>query len=136
MATSTDAVSSATSSTASTSLGMQDLMKILLTQLQYQDPTQPMDNAQFVAQIAQFATLDETRQMNDSMTQLVAAQSLSQSVGLLGRTVGYTSSSSSSSATGQVTSIALSDGVPTLSVTASDGSVTNGVTVSQLTTIK
>jgi len=114
---------------------MQDLMKILLTQLQYQDPTQPMDNAQFVAQIAQFATLDETRQMSESMTQLAATESLTQSVGLLGRTVNYTTSSNGTGA-GQVTLITLSNGTPTMSITASDGTVTNGVSISQLTTVK
>jgi flagellar basal-body rod modification protein FlgD len=114
---------------------MQDLMKILLTQLQYQDPTQPMDNAQFVAQIAQFATLDETRQMSESMTQLAATESLTQSVGLLGRTVKYTTSSNGTGE-GQVTLITLSNGTPTMSITASDGTVTNGVSISQLTTVK
>ncbi|MEM5421248.1 flagellar hook capping FlgD N-terminal domain-containing protein [Paraburkholderia ferrariae] len=122
-------------SPASTTLGMQDLLKILLTQLQYQDPTQPMDNAQFVAQIAQFATLDQTKQMADSITQLVASESLTQSVGLLGRTVGYTVSSTSSGS-GQVTSISLSNGTPTMTITASDGTVTNGISVSQLTSVK
>lgn len=135
MTTSTDAVSGVSASPSTTSLGMQDLMKILLTQLQYQDPTQPMDNAQFVAQIAQFATLDETRQMNQSMTQLAATESLTQSVGLLGRTVNYTTASNGTGA-GQVTLITLSNGTPTMSITASDGTVTSGVAISQLTTVK
>lgn len=135
MTTSTDAVSGVSAAPSSTSLGMQDLMKILLTQLQYQDPTQPMDNAQFVAQIAQFATLDETRQMNQSMTQLAATESLTQSVGLLGRTVNYTTASSGAGS-GQVTLITLSSGTPTMSITASDGTVTSGVAISQLTTVK
>lgn len=135
MTTSTDAVSGVSAAPSSTSLGMQDLMKILLTQLQYQDPTQPMDNAQFVAQIAQFATLDETRQMNQSMTQLASTESLTQSVGLLGRTVNYTTASSGAGS-GQVTLITLSSGTPTMSITASDGTVTSGVAISQLTTVK
>lgn len=135
MTTSTDAVSGVSAASSTTSLGMQDLMKILLTQLQYQDPTQPMDNAQFVAQIAQFATLDETRQMNQSMTQLAATESLTQSVGLLGRTVNYTTASSGAGS-GQVTLITLSSGTPTMSITASDGTVTSGVAISQLTTVK
>lgn len=135
MATSTSAVSGVGNTQATTSLGMQDLMKILLTQLQYQDPTQPMDNAQFVAQIAQFAALDQTRQMNENTAQLVTMQSLTQSVGLLGRIIGYTTSSNGS-ATGQVTSITLSEGTPTLTVTATDGTSTNGVAVSQITTVK
>jgi len=49
------------------SLGLQDFMKILLTQLTYQDPLKPMDNQQFMSQIAQFTTLEQSQQLNEKI---------------------------------------------------------------------
>src|SRR5205823_2163752 len=51
------ALGSATPAAASNRLTLEDFMKVLLTQLTYQDPLKPMDNQQFMAQIAQFTTL-------------------------------------------------------------------------------
>ena len=42
---------------ASSALGLQDFMKVLLTQLTFQDPLKPMDNQAFMAQMAQFTAL-------------------------------------------------------------------------------
>ena len=47
------------------SLGLQDFMKILLTQLTYQDPLKPMDNQAFMAQMAQFTALEQSKRLND-----------------------------------------------------------------------
>ena len=67
--------------------GLQDFMKILLTQLTYQDPLKPMDNQQFMSQIAQFTTLEQSQQLNDKIDRLLAIQSATQSIGLIGKTV-------------------------------------------------
>lgn len=74
-------------------LNMQDFLKVLLTQLTYQDPLKPMDNQQFMAQVAQFTALGQTQQMNSSIETLVSNQASLQSVGLIGRTVDITTSS-------------------------------------------
>lgn len=46
------------------SLGKNDFMKLLLAQMQHQDPLNPTDNTQFVAQLAQFSSLEQVTQMN------------------------------------------------------------------------
>lgn len=49
----------------------QDFMTLLTTQLQNQDPTNPVDPTQFVTQLAQFTTLDQVTQINDLVQELV-----------------------------------------------------------------
>ena len=48
----------------SSNIGIEDFLKILTSQLNNQDPLKPVDNQEFVAQIAQFATLEQSRQLN------------------------------------------------------------------------
>ena len=57
-------VGSSTASTPSGSLNIsqQDFLSILLTQLQYQDPLQPMDDQAFLGQLAQFSALEVATQ--------------------------------------------------------------------------
>jgi len=74
-------------STQVNSLGLDDFLKILMTQLTYQDPLKPLDNQEFIAQLAQFTSLQQSREVNQGIQQLLTIQSATQSVGLLGRTV-------------------------------------------------
>lgn len=45
-------------------------LSLLVTQLQHQDPTQPMDNSQFIAQLAQFSSLEQLQQANTTLTSI------------------------------------------------------------------
>ncbi|ARK30995.1 flagellar hook assembly protein FlgD [Halalkalibacter krulwichiae] len=56
-------------------LGKDDFLKILITQLQNQDPSNPMDDREFIAQMAQFSTLEQMTNMNQAMQRFVSIQS-------------------------------------------------------------
>lgn len=48
-------------------MGAEDFVKLLTTQLQNQDPTEPVDNTQMLAQLAQFSSLSNLNDMKDSL---------------------------------------------------------------------
>ncbi|MGD9843167.1 MAG: flagellar hook assembly protein FlgD [Steroidobacteraceae bacterium] len=96
MTTISSAVSSLASGTKSDSnnsmsnLGINDFITLMTTQLKYQDPTQPQDSTQFIAQLAQFSTVSGVQEMNTSLgsllTQLKSSQALS-ATSLVGHSV-------------------------------------------------
>jgi flagellar basal-body rod modification protein FlgD len=55
---------------SSQQLGQADFLKLLVTQLQNQDPMNPMDNQQFVAQLATFSSLEQLMSINNAVTKL------------------------------------------------------------------
>lgn len=61
-------------------LGQQEFLKLLVTQLTHQDPLSPQDDKEFLAQLAQFTALETTTQMNAAISRL-------QGTALLGKTV-------------------------------------------------
>ena len=69
------------------SLGKDDFLQLLITQLTHQDPTEPMKDRDFIAQMAQFSTLEQITNMSKDFGQLAGILSTSQALGLLGKTV-------------------------------------------------
>ncbi|MBL6812432.1 MAG: flagellar biosynthesis protein FlgD [Luminiphilus sp.] len=82
----------ATSSKANsmTDMGADDFLTLMVAQLQHQDPTKPMDNTEFVAQLAQFSTSTGVQELNESFSGLSASLTSSQmlqATDLVGRQV-------------------------------------------------
>jgi flagellar basal-body rod modification protein FlgD len=75
----------------STSMGQTEFLTLFTTQLKNQDPTDPVKNEAFVAQLAQFSQLEATTAMKTSMNSLVSSMSNDRMLGaasLIGKTVG------------------------------------------------
>ncbi|MGB9793139.1 MAG: flagellar hook assembly protein FlgD [Thermacetogeniaceae bacterium] len=75
-------------------LGKDDFLKLLIAQLKQQDPLSPVQNTEFIAQMAQLTSLEQLQEVNKNISQLVALQEqmqkneeLSFAAGLLGREI-------------------------------------------------
>ncbi len=88
-------------------LGKNDFLNLLVTQLRYQDPLQPVDDKEFIAQMAQFSSLEQMQNMNGSMTK-------SQAFTLIGKVITATTTDDKTlevnSVQGTVSSVKMKDG--------------------------
>ena len=73
--------------TQGTGVNQADYMKLFMQELTYQDPLKPVDNREFMAQMAQFSSLQEARTTNASLSQLMSMTSANQSLMMLGKQV-------------------------------------------------
>jgi flagellar basal-body rod modification protein FlgD len=71
----------------STSLDQNDFLKILITQLQHQDPTSPVEDKDFIAQMAQFSSLEQITNMSSGFQKMSSLLSSSEASQVLGKTV-------------------------------------------------
>ena len=64
-----------------------DFLKLLITQLTHQDPTKPMEDKEFIAQMAQFSTLEQMNNMSSEFEKLARMLTSGNAMELLGKTV-------------------------------------------------
>jgi flagellar basal-body rod modification protein FlgD len=102
-------------------IAQEDFLRILLTQLRFQDPLKPVDNQQFVAQLAQFSSLEINRQQSEKVDTLLAIEASNQAVGLIGKSVEIRSIQGSS--VGTVKAISVATGEPRLTIDANGTSL-------------
>ncbi|MES2442144.1 MAG: flagellar hook capping FlgD N-terminal domain-containing protein [Pseudomonadota bacterium] len=129
----TDASKTATSAFG---LGFDALLKIILTQLTYQDPLKPMDNFQFVSQLAQFSQIQQGQTSNDRLETMVSAQATSQATSLLGHRVDIRAENATLS--GKVTSVVFDNGAPTVTITTGTGATArtiSGLSISNISQV-
>ena len=116
------------------SLSQEDFMRILLAQLQFQDPLKPVDNQEFVAQLAQFSGLEINRQQSEKIDQLLAIQAATQSIGIIGKTV-EVASSAGTSTVGVVSAVSFRTGEPLVTITV-NGSALPDIPLSDIALVK
>jgi flagellar basal-body rod modification protein FlgD len=86
----TQASQAAPAPVAGKTLGMNDFLKLLVTQLQNQDPLNPLDQNQFLSQTAQFTSVEQLQQINQALADLKTSSSssgMTQAASLIGKTV-------------------------------------------------
>ena len=102
-------------------LGKDDFLKLMVAQMKNQDPMNPSDDKDNIAQMAQFSSLEQITNLATAVQSLSNRMSLTQNVGLLGHDVTYTKADGSS-ASGAVDGLQIkADGSATLSVSGQVG---------------
>lgn len=109
-------------------LGKDDFLKILVAQLQNQDPTSPMDDREFISQMASFSSLEQMMNMSKSIDTLVQSQMVSpviQYSHMIGKTVEYKADDKVKSS--EVISVTQEDGWAILELENGDHVYADGV---------
>jgi flagellar basal-body rod modification protein FlgD len=91
-------------------LTSQDFLKILVEQLQNQDPTDPMDSDQLLNQISQMRTLQSGLELDKTLKALTLSQGLSSATSFIGKSVTASIDNSSETITGVVDRVLVRDG--------------------------
>ncbi len=97
-------------------IGEDAFMQLLLAQLKNQDPLKPMDDTEFISQMAQFNSLNELMSINKVLGELMTAQTVAQGSALIGKTITAHISADDSTLTGKVTGLQISNDKVTLTV--------------------
>jgi len=112
-----------TASATGDTLGKDAFMKLLVTQLKNQDPMAPADNSEYIAQLAQFSSLEQMQELNDNIVGLAVLQQnnalmsqLTQSSALIGQQVQYLDPVSNTSQIGTVSSVKIENDIALLSI--------------------
>jgi len=124
--TASTTTSSSTTDAASASLNYDSFLKLLVAQMKNQDPTEPMDSTEQIAQLSTFSQVEQTIKTNTNLESLLQRTSLSEANAVIGKTV----TSSDGKTTGVVKEVKLySDGIIAVLDTGKELAVGPGVTV-------
>jgi flagellar basal-body rod modification protein FlgD len=94
-----------TSKSTSPTLGYDNFLNLLLTQMKNQDPTAPMESTEYMAQLATFSQVEQQTKTNSKLDALLSASALDQASSVIGRTV----TSADGTLSGQVKSVRIFD---------------------------
>jgi flagellar basal-body rod modification protein FlgD len=109
-----------TASGKNAEMGKDQFLKLFVAQLQHQDPMNPMEDSDFMGQMASFSTLEQVTNLAAANEAIAANLHLSQSVGLIGRTVTWTDEADVTH-TGVVEKVSQQDGNPVLTISGTEG---------------
>lgn len=108
-------------------LGKDAFMELLVTQMQNQNPLEPQANEEFIAQLANFSSLEQMEQMNDNLLTMITLNQtnalldqLTSSSALIGKHVSWTDPSTGISQEGAVESVMLDGGLAILKIDGVD----------------
>ncbi len=105
-------------------MGKEEFLSLLVSQLKNQNPMKPMENKEFMAQMAQFNSLQQMQSLNSTMEKFIGYQKLTQAGSLVGKKVKVLDSESGDTITGTIEKINMSDS-PTVQVNGKEYAVGN-----------
>jgi flagellar basal-body rod modification protein FlgD len=102
-ATGTSTYANQSDAVSKTQVDYQSFLKLLVAQMKNQDPTNPMDSTQYMAQLAAFSQVEQSVQMNGKLDQMLQSSTLDQAAAIIGRTL----TSADGATSGEVTEVRL-----------------------------
>ncbi|KPJ86596.1 MAG: hypothetical protein AMS17_11750 [Spirochaetes bacterium DG_61] len=96
-------------------LGKEDFLKLLIVQLENQDPTSPLEDKEFISQMAQFSSLEQMTEMNRTLSNLIMNYKLGLASSLLGKEVEVLDRVSGQTISGTVSEITFGEEGPRIS---------------------
>ena len=105
----------------SQTLGINDFMTLLATQFEEQDPLQPMDDTAFIAQTAQFTSLQQATTLTQNMSQMAASSYIGRQVAI--------NSTTGQTITGTVTGVDTSGATPNLIIGGAEYPMSNMLSI-------
>ncbi|MGO8688215.1 MAG: flagellar hook capping FlgD N-terminal domain-containing protein [Thermoguttaceae bacterium] len=134
---STSSIASAAASSASdsaganglTSLSPQDFLQMLITELQDQDPTQPVSNTEILQEVSQIDNIETNQNLSSTLTAVALEQSMSTASNLLNMNV-TAEDSSGNTVSGPVSSISIANGMATLNINGTSVPFSNVTSIS------
>jgi flagellar basal-body rod modification protein FlgD len=120
--------------TRQNTIDQEDFIKLFLSQLQFQDPLEPVDNREFLAQLAQFSNLEQTRQTSQNTEGLLVMNSSAQALQLLNRVVEVQNGGAAS--TGTVIAVQFTSSGPELTIQTTAGPALTSIHLSQISLVK
>ena len=114
---------------ATQSVTQNQFLQLLISEMKNQDPTQPTDETQTLSQLAQFSSLEQMTNLNQTMTQGNAYSQISQSAALIGKTVTTSGNSTTAGVSGVVSAVTINSGKTYLTV---GGQSVDASTVTQI----
>lgn len=130
-----NSLNTASSEVSRSNLSQNDFIKLFMTELTFQDPLEPINNREFLAQMAQFTNLEQARLTNDNISNLVSINATLQSLGIIGKQVEIVTNSGAN-ITGTVSSVNFSPEGSLISVKQADGNFLTDIKLSQIKTVR
>lgn len=120
--------SAAASDSAKASLDYNSFLQLLIAQMKNQDPTDPMDASEQIAQLATFSQVEQSIKMNSNLESLITSSSLANASSYIGKTI----TSADGKTTGVVASVEVtSEGLTAKTVAGDKITIGEGITISE-----
>ncbi|HME03439.1 MAG TPA: flagellar hook capping FlgD N-terminal domain-containing protein [Solirubrobacteraceae bacterium] len=97
-------------------LDKNDFLKLMVAQLQAQNPMEPTSDTEYTAELAQFSQLEQTTNIAQTSSELVGSQKIAQAVALIGHTVSYLDASTGATVEGKVQKVDITSSGASLTV--------------------